>query len=228
VPRSRRDFCVQVVRAAAVAAVPLAEAIRVEAAPGPKPRFQLTEEYARRLVCVRDANRQLICDTVESGWFRLHIRIPLSESPSSTFDATTRVRIEMEDLLLDVALGDDPGYFVGRRMARFTSTGTGPSGDPVTYQTIQLKWDKKAMRIFVERTTPDLADPLVGIDFIDRLTGHYPEDSEATVTVAETSVFFQIQLRGRVFTRIVRRNQEEFELSSATVTGKDYANDWFD
>jgi hypothetical protein len=214
------------VRTLASAALPVAAA-QPAAAAARRPRFSVSERYARRLVCTgRGAQR--VCKAVEAGRFKLSIHIPLAESDISAFNGTTPVEVEVEELLLSVTLGEDPTYVPGRPRALITRTGMGPKGDPIAYQTIALKWDQRVMQIRVDTLSPDLAEPLFGWDFIDRLTGRYAETSEAVVTVADTTITFQLNLVGRTTSRIVTRNQEEFEISSTTITARPFSDDWSD
>jgi len=217
--------CKLIVKSLALAALPLAVPRSVEASGGRRPRFNVTESYHRRLVCVGRGRKQ-VCEAVESGSYRLSIRFPLDETDITLFNAATQVTVEIADVTFAVALGDDPAYVSGRTRALFTLAAPGPKGDPIIYRAITLSWTPKEMRIRIQGLTPDLAEPLFGWDFIDRITGRYAESAEATVSVADLTIVFEIDLLGKCVTRLITRHDEEFDISSAIITGKVFTTDW--
>lgn len=222
-PQTRRQFCKHLLIAAA-AGWPLLETRDAEARIR-RPKFQLAEQYARRLVETRRAGRR-VYELVEGGWFRLHIRIPIQELDISTFDAGTQVSVEIEEQLFEWALGDDPGYFPGRFRSVVKRTARDKFGNDLVYQKLRAKWDRKDMRIFVETFTPDHAEPLFGWEFLDRHTGRYADESEALVTVAGLPTEFNVDLNSRTVTRLARRNGQEFEVSNVKIKGKGWVNDF--
>ncbi|MGV3720074.1 MAG: hypothetical protein ACO1SX_04110 [Actinomycetota bacterium] len=225
-PQTRRQVCKLLVRALACAAAPVALERPVEAT-GRRPRFNIIERYHRKLVCTgRGAQR--VCETVEAGRFRLLIRVPLVETDISTFNASTPIAIKVEETEFTFTLGDDPTYITGRPRARITRTAPGPNGDPLAYQTVLLKWDRKAMQISLDALTPELVEPLFGWDFIDAFTGRHFDTTVAAVTVGEFVITFQLDLFARTSSRTVTRQQEEFEISSTEITSKVFSDDWTD
>jgi hypothetical protein len=216
---TRRAACRLVLHGLAGASASLFLEGRAEAANRTKPQFQFSESYARKVVRVVEPDGTKVFEPVESGKFSLTARLPLDEIDPSTFNADTALTIELEEVIFDLLLGDDPAYTAGRTSANISFSEVGGDGLPVVYLSFQIRWNTKSLTIKAHGLTPDFQEPILAGYYLDDFSQRYGDTSEAAITVDDGTYYFDVDYSGRVVTQTVVRgpDREEFDVSSTSL-----------
>jgi hypothetical protein len=220
---SRRRACGIILKTLALAGVPALSAGTAAARPRGAARFRLWERLERKLVAIRADGVPTTYELVDRGRFDLDIHLPVSDLDVEAFDADTTLTIEVNDTLIEVVLGDDPGYAPGRKRIEVSDEGVDAHGIPFVLFRLVAQWNSKELRIQVAARTPDGQDPILAQEYLGAITSPLSDFVTATVGVGDASFDFEVDVTGRTATHTVIRAKQEYEPSETRLAGSGYA-----
>jgi hypothetical protein len=182
--------------------------------------FKFSDTFTEKLAC---SSFYKYCESYWTGKYQVNAKISLAGIDITKFNEDTEFALQVGYLDIEAFLGDDSGYFPGKKSATFYFYDE--YDDNILLYAAQLKWNTKQLTIKIKGVLTEFSSLILALDYVYENEPVINEDINAYMAFGDigngTEVSYDLNMRvtGKAKTKISKKYGDEYETSSVSLKG---------